>query len=876
MIAVTRFKRFVSSNRGFTLFMPSLFKVYAEAESHMGIRHAIQYASSRFYAIHEEAYLFQGVDLASSIIVRLERPEDQDWFAGKIWRLFSALKAPPHQGIPDAAGIRDCNMAEEREALIASTVIDETAQTVTKESLGGEQLKKLLAIGQYDNKLLQLDDLARLFLTVIAHDHTVIRSQHFLTLFRRMAPEFYNGSKSAREVLRDGINALGSALFTKAPRQKASEFNQSRPLQPNAVDDVTHESKDSGYIFDDPSTPCDHVVMRREYLGLVIAFTQMGGELRSGTVRRSLDLVKGLLKESTRPDPEAEGIFLHKLTESSFSRLDISVKHALALLHEVAPVIKAFAFSMDCSGVLDSITELLKRPELTNDVVFVRFVVDQIVGPALEACEDAASENLLMLLPIRASVISLVCRVAALGHADVACVIEKRTPSPGFLAGIVLPLCLKIKTLGDMTTEHQWHPNARTGQPNSLVFVRLVFYAMDACRGATKMDNGRSSPLPSLHRRDSERSKQSSQLTSRKPLVTLAVVVQIIKVIVIRAADDLSMGPIGMWSRVARFLQQLLDDGDARFALSSGSSPTVSPWQSPQLGPSPATVHERTRSTSSDDRLSPSPSLSSSHAPRVVDYLTWSLLEFLCSAPSPLTIQLRLWMQEKVYNLDAELKAREVPGPYTTSDSRRVSSSLFARPRGSPTSPEGLRASYGRLSRTPSELNLSASYSNSSDLSAYSSRFPPPSPGSLQPAWSGPRIIHLGPTRDQQPLVERSLSQDSHLKSLARHAYIGLPSLVQRTLERVRLVQTCMGYGRLLPVPIVDGRGSDEQNETAMLTAWTKVSALKLLAEEAKLIMDEFPEFFHETLDGGFVDVPSNPADEEPQTTSPKRQPILF
>lgn len=859
--------------------MPSILKVYAETEGRFGIRHAIQYASSRFYAIHEEAYLFQSVDLASSIIVKLENSEDQEWFARKVWQLFSTLKAPPHRGVPDAAGIRDCNMQEEREALLATTFIDDTPQTAMRESSGGEQLKNILAAGQYDDKILHLDDLAKLFLTVIAHDPTIIRSQNFLTLFRRMTPEFYHGSKSAREVLRDGVSALGSALFTKAPRQKTSEGNQGRTPQQNAHDTLTQESEDNRHVFDDPSAPCDHVTMRREYLGLVVAFTRLGGDLRQGTIQRALDLVKGLTRESARPDPESESTFLHKLTESSFARLDLTEKHALALLREVAPVIRAFALSMDCSGVLNCVTELLNRPELANSTVFVQFVVNQIIGPALEACEDAASENLLMSLPIRSSVISLVCRAATLPNADVASAIEKQAPTPGFLAGIVLPLCLTIRTSGELATQHQWQANERTRQ-QSVVFIRLLAYAMEACRAVPEADHGRSSPLPSLHRRDSERSKRSSVTTGRRPLATLSIVLQIIKAIVIRAAKDLSKGLAGIWSRVARFLQQLLDDGDARFALPSRSSPLPSPWQSPQLGPSPVNTHGRTLSMSSDDHISPTPS-NEINAPRVVDYLAWSLLEFLCCAPSPLTLQLRLWTQEKVYTLDAELKALEVPGPYMTHDSRRLSSSVFARPRGSSTSPEGLRGSRGHF-KTPSVLNLSAS--SPTDLAAYS-RFPPPSPGSLQPAWNGPRIVHLGPAKDQPsfllPPLERSLSQSQdghgHLRNLARHAHIGLPSLVQRTRDRIRLVQTCMGYGRLLPGGGVEGEGGAEQNEAA-LNAWTGPRALVMLVEETKLIMNEFPECFHESLGGGFVDVSSNQALDEMQggSSSPQREPILF
>ncbi|KAF8583270.1 hypothetical protein K439DRAFT_1349020 [Ramaria rubella] len=860
MIAITRFRRLISSSRGFILFMPSILKVYAEAECHAGIRHAIQYASSRFYAIHEEAYLFQSLDLASNILVRLDHSTDQDWFAGRIWSFFSYLKASPLQALPDAAGIRDINRMEERDALIAHTVTGDISQT-TSESSGGEQLNKILAMGQYENKILQLDDLVKLFLTVIAHDPTVKRSQNFLILFRRMAPDFYNGSKSARSVLRDGIGALGSALFVKTHRQKTAEANQARPSQYSNVEAPSHDPDDAAGLFDDHSSPNDHLVMRREYLGLLGTFVRNGGDLRQSTVRRALDLVKGLLKEPARPEPEFESDFLQNLTGGYLSRLGITAKHALTLLQDVAPVIRAFALSMDCSAVLDSLTQLLKRPELASDASLVQFVVEEIVGPVLEACEDAASENLLMSLPMRRSVISLVSHAATLGGDSVAGVIEKQSPSPGFLAGIVLPLCLTLKTSSEIATENQRQGKDRVDK-QGVLFIRLLAYAMDACRLKADDGGGRSSPLPALNRRDSERSKRSSVMMDRTPLAMMATVILIIKAIIVRAEDDLSNGLTSVWVRLARFLQQLLADGDASFALPSILSPDPSPLQSPNLSSSFNDSHGRPLS---DRHNPPSPSASVS-APRVVDYLTWSLLEFLCCAPSPLTLQMRLWMQEKVYTVDTQLKATEVQGPSFRRRSRRISSSVFARPRGSSMSPDALRGSRS-LSAMPSELNLSAS----TDFSAYN-RFPSsPAGSSLQPSWGGPRILHLGPTKDPPMFhrTERSSSQDGHLKNLARNACIGQPSLIRSTRDRIRVVQTFMGYDRLLPM---DGGESSEVNPKT----WSKISTLVMIAEEATLITEEFPEKFHESLGGEFVDIPSTTGVGEMQATGPNKKPILF
>jgi len=68
----------------------------------------------------------------------------------------------------------------------------------------------------------------------------------------------------------------------------------------------------------------------------------------------------------------------------------------------------------------------------------------------------------------------------------------------------------------------------------------------------------------------------------------------------------------------------------------------------------------------------------------------------------------------------------------------------------------------------------------------------------------------------------------------------------------------------------VEGQGS-EPNE-ATLRAWTRASALLMLAEETKLIMEEFSESFRMTLEGDFIDVPSNPGIAETIESSPKRE----
>ena len=126
MVASTRFQRLFTSGGGFTLFMPALVKVYVEAPSHPGIRTAIEYATSRFYALHKESFLFQSIDSIGQIAFLPD--VDANWFSKGVYELFYSLRRGNTVSTVDVAGIRNANKAQERQALIINTA-NETPQT---------------------------------------------------------------------------------------------------------------------------------------------------------------------------------------------------------------------------------------------------------------------------------------------------------------------------------------------------------------------------------------------------------------------------------------------------------------------------------------------------------------------------------------------------------------------------------------------------------------------------------------------------------------------------------------------------------------------------------------------------------------------------
>lgn len=717
--------------------------------------------------------------------------------------------------------------------LIASTVVDDLPlTTITPGPASGEQIKKILLTGQFENKLLRSDDLVKLCLTVIAYNPTVTRAYNFLALLRRMVPYFYEESKSSRDVLREGIGALGQALFPKASRQKIPESFQTRQVNQTLPDDIPNDVKN---IFEDNLTPCDEVAMRREYLELVVAHVRVAQDLRPNTMKLVLDLLAALLKESARLEAGFESTLLKDLAHNSFAQSTVNQKFAFSLLRELAPIIRIFALTTDCSGVIDSITTLLKRPEFGRSNDFVEFITREITSPLLEISEDAASENLLFALPMRSSIVSLLVQTASLESSDVASILEERRPSPGFLSGIVLPFCMMVKTTVEIETESQFKNQARALK-HGATFVRIIAYVIEACQIKPDPDAGKTSSTQSIIRKNSQRSKHPG-LAIRVAWATKIISVQIIKVLVLRATADISIGLKGIWGRMSYFLKDLLSDGNAKFALYKSSSPLHSPYLSPQVSSSPGGPFSR-QSVSMER-----PSIPRTKRPRVVDYLTWSFLEFLCRSPSPLNLQMRLWMQEKIHDLDNHLKVLDMPGMLYPRHSRRVSS-IFVRPRGFSTSPDALRPSSSRISDVPNDLNLLASIPSDRGLRIH---FTQTTPG------SSPQR-HLGspgmtpPVRDDKS-AELSGSLFSH-RTLSNNDTLKSPKLVAIVFDRIRFVQVYMGYDRLLPV-----EGQTDDADGIKFKPWTISSALLTMAEEMKLLMNEFPECFFENLGGEFVDV---------------------
>ncbi|KAK7044859.1 RRM domain-containing protein [Favolaschia claudopus] len=822
MVASTRFRRLFTSGGGYTLFIPVLIKIYTESELHDGIRLAIEYTFNRFYALHKDAFVFQSIDSMAAIMSLPDIPAE--WMAKNVYALFATLTRNIPSTTPDAAGIAGANRFQEREALMFSTA-DEKPQTflASLKKSGTMDNKVIVNLPEeYETKRLGLDNLVRLFLTVVAHDPTIMRSQQFLRFFRYLAPSLYHASSSARSVLKEGIDALGVILMRPFAKSKA---DAARPPEEPSMESLL-SSFPEGLLPDKTKTPSDPLSMRMEYLLLIVSYTQAGGVVSPPASHRALELVKQLMRECGNEIRDPVSSFLADYTRNSLIRDNANVrtlKAVVGLIGDLSSVVDAYTTTLDLSGVFNVVAQLCRETVYANERLFSRVVISQICSPALAACEKAASEKLLFSLPSRSALIGLVAQAITLHGSDVIAELERRRPSYEFLAGFVFPLTLRLKTANQVGTDgalpEAWHRDAYTK-----TWLRLLTYCMNACQ----------QPDVDPHERPkSPDRRRSATAVSKSPVTTFVAALQVLKVILIRAQEELSSCLPGIWSRIALFLKTVLGEGGAAFALRAARdlSPTTSPMGSPRS--SSQFEHSQYLSNSLSGHFGSPGHGRSLASPRIVDYALWSFLELICAYRSPLMLQMRLFIQEKVVTLNQEL--RQYTG--TVTPSSRRGSTAFSKPRRRSMIPSP-EASPG-LSPTTSFVNIGHPSVLSLDPGRQAGYYQPSSPSDVRAGSN--RIVHLGPIA-QPALHPSSPGGGGRIRSMAKSTKVRSVVLIQATYRRIRLVQTVFGYDRdLLP-------GAENPHEELMPT-WTQAQALDALVQETRGLMEEFEEAFWTAAD---------------------------
>ena len=822
--------------------MPAVFKSYSQSYKGSAIRLAIEYGINRFYAQHEEAFVFQTLDVLSLIIFRREC-NDHLKVSGDVFSLLSTLRNTALQNVPDPAGIHDTNKVHEYESLLVSKAEVEPHGFLERVRSSKGEAIEVPSMEEPVGKGFSEDDMARLFLTVIAHNPDIYRAQLFLAMFRYFAPHLCVASKEARTVVTEGTEALGSILLSKIGRAKLPESVQSRSEKDLNLENFDRPIDVGTDDANHPNSPSDFLAMRLEYLSLVQALAQKGAQLRPPGFSRVWELVKAIFKEA-RVAAAQIADFLSKWTEASLLRNTIAPQRfVITFLRELAPVLRSILPATDLSPVLRTIARLAKDPNYSDNSAFAD-AVTSICGSALEAFGAMIENSNTPPQGMQTGLVELLKGCIWVAGDDALSQVERINPSYEFLSGVVLPFALSLKASSQAMAENDpAHSKNRDTYPR--VWVRVLTYAVSAWQGKSGGSGA------------SQGEKGVDVDRTEKLALTMAVGLQVIKVVAIRAGDDVTSILPDVWCRIGMFLREALKGGNAAFASSAGDySQPSSPLQSPSVSPRTSTAVDQT------GILVFSPSRKASHTvrPRVLDYMMWSLFEVLCVRRTQLLLEMRPMMQEKVRVLEDQVgMEKPVFRPTTHQSASRPASGLFSK-RG--------RFSRYQIMRTPNQSPRSRAASLTSpdpDISDVAIRGRDPgylysSSSNTSPVAGLPHIVHLGPVRNSA--VFRTLeSEGGGAIKLSQSVVIKSGSLTRAVFRKIRLVQTYLGYSSLLPNP--DSLSVDD--DPVDISGWTKARILQSVVDETKMLLDEFSQGANSGEDFEFDDVGDNTVIVDPE-----------
>lgn len=836
LTACTRFRRLFVSNDGYRIILPPLLRIYASSYESEDVRAAIEYAVHRFYALHEKAFVFQGLDVLSQMMAQPAALglAAKDRFAESSFSLFASLDIQSRYSERDGAGLQAAAKYLEKEALLS--LLSDPADLLAASGLSNltpveaEFTVPALAgsLEKWHTQRFPLDDLIRLFLTIIAHSPGEKRAENFLKLMRMWVKHFYDAPQS-RTVLQAGIEALGNVVFRGSKIARTGVDGTPSISNP--------ESLAEAGLVDEPIaqvSTSDPLVMRQEYVRLIVEFNKCGGQLAFTPLQRTFEVIKMMVKDYGIRFSDVASSFVQESLRRFLKKDERPhVKHLVLFLGEVGQLFRVHGDLINLAEGVDIVRKLLDDAVLSRDRTFVGSAIEEFCKPAIEACSAAAASQTLAHWPAKDALPLLFSVASSIPGTFAIDLVVAQPPSAAYLSGFILPLCRILPTTEEMEDKD---PSTRHSDHGS-IWRRLLAYVMQACRTASAPDKP-----------GAERKEEESAISSiRERISVLALGVQVVKLLVVRGERDLERSVPGIWSRLAHFFRELLADGDLSFAVRGDSqSPSATPSQSRSASPNPYRS-----SVSSDPREGSSFHQGLRRRVRAMDYILASLFHFMVIYRSPLIIQCRLWIQEHVVRLSniSNTTRNSALSPLPSPALTPMPSPMRGLSPGEPPRPHRISSMYSKLRPRHSALIPDPSSPSGNQLSFGSSSSVDPFEGERLPGFQRSRpssldfgnkpIVHLGPVVIHEPMSS-PISDDGResMRSNTRSIFVSTPEVVRLSMQNVQDVQTWFGYL--------------ERN----VRAWSKLDALRALNHECQVLDVEFSESFYGSLGQPFVEIP--------------------
>ena len=705
---VTKFKRLFKSNRGYIIFLPALFKVFCESEANSQITSAITFAWCRFYAVHEEAFVFQmlGALVPNILMVYGKSDEVGHWMIENLFKLMQAMDNPPHLGsAPDTLGLQLQVELDDHERSIQDRI--DTASSQVSSALSVSIFKPLargvtapisqMEISTYNNRPFKLEDFIKLFLTVIAYDPGSLRAEQFVKVFTFLIPFFLEQSH-LKSMMHEGVSALVNVFvkFSKSVKsvvttnshttsgeyQGISSSDSRLPGSNNAAN-AGSKAESAQNAYGKQWQQNDRFTIKQEFITLVHKYMKHGGTLSEVSHEKMAQIIRIVLRDYRN----IKGLTVKTdwikdyLVVSMYSMVDTRnyAKSLKKVLSEIYAQYRVQWKTVDASDLYEGLAIMLEQGQgkviMMNDLaglVKEKFVSFGLTMATLTDWQNNTKGQVRFCN----SLVRLIIAILENSSQDVFAEIERQVPSVELIGRVIIPLCLQYNLQWEYSTVGISSASELNSANN---WTRLLNFIAGVCSHTSLLKSkpsgfslsqfttamGQTNIEDEVDMSDFPEAKDGKQ-TPQSVAVLFSLSLIAIKIILVRSHNtfnDLK----GSWSQIAFFIRNTLVFGQTLKLLKakvgrSDSYNLASPSDvlSPGM-PSPSFFSPLGLSSpgASPYLSSNNPSLSpdlranfSSNAPlgtgTIYDFTTWRFLEFVVCFRTPLFVLLKDFIHEKL------------------------------------------------------------------------------------------------------------------------------------------------------------------------------------------------------------------------------------
>jgi len=506
ILCSARFRRLFAS-MGLSTVSWSLYDLYKAGYSNVAIKDAVEYAARSLYRIHQDSFVYQ-----ACVVIA-----EADFDPKVTYDLLASLSSRNTVLSGMASGLRGLNDKEEIESLVQLLSGPELTFAEIGTEAAERQASKMGEIN-LDGTPFPKENIIRLLVTVIAANPATKRASNFLRLFTGIIPHVED--PASLELVRESIEALGAVI------SKGRVGDDPAKLMFNPGEDEVKG---------------DWTPARLEYIRLVESFAISGGLLSLKTTKRTLEMVTDSLRKEPQSVGPAAASILRELARTHFHATG---SRPVIFLRDIAPLFLLFIDVVDFSGLLNEITNYIRRTNHDLDAETTRAVIESYVGPAVRLMARASEDDVALNAPMHMATVEILAAAVFL-QGDALGILERYPPNTGLLASLVLPLCTSLGTSHEVDNQPLFDS----------LWIRILHYIINLPKG-----------------------EQRKNTVSSKAVAAMSVLsLQIVKIVTLRAGESISRTP-GLWHYISRHITVLIREGNGKFVENDLLPPRLIDW----------------------------------------------------------------------------------------------------------------------------------------------------------------------------------------------------------------------------------------------------------------------------------------------------------